>query len=281
MKGLLGILLFTGAAFAQTPQSLTALFHSDLAGSLPHADSVSVSVTGVSNGASFQPGIESGSWVTIQGANLANTNPGRIWRGDEIVGGNLPTSLDGVSVTVNGKPAYVYYVSPTQINIQAPTDTAVGPVSVVVNNNGSLSPAASAQVQAFAPAFFQYSGLPYAIATRYPDNALIANPGAIPGTVAAKPGDIITLWGTGFGPTNPPTPAGVVAAGALITTNPTITLNNSVNAQVLGGAITGGSAGLYQINIQLPGNTPIGEVTIQASVGGFQSPANVRIFVAQ
>jgi len=278
MKGFLGIiLLFGGAAFAQPSRA----FHSELAGSLPHADSVSVSVTAVTNGASFQPGIAGGSWVTIQGANLAATNPGRIWRNDEIVNGNLPTQLDGVSVTVNGKPAYVYYISPTQINIQAPSDSSVGPVTVVVNNNGSTN-TATAQMQQFSPAFFQFSGFPYAIATRYPDNALVANPSAIPGTVAAKPGDILILWGTGFGPTTPAIPAGVVVTGApTVNTPPTVTLNNSVQAVYLGGALSPGSAGLYQIAVQLPANTPLGEVTVQASAGGFNSPSNIRIFVSQ
>jgi len=282
MKGFLGILVICSAAFAQAPRSMGSIFHSELAGSLPHADSVSVSVTGVTNGASFQPGIAAGSWVTIQGNNLSNTNPGRIWRSDEIVNGNLPTTLDGVTVTVNGKPAYVYYISPTQINIQAPSDDAVGPVSVVVNNNGSVSSASTAQLQAFAPAFFQYGSTPYAIATRYPDNALIASPSAVQGTVAAKPGDILILWGTGFGATNPATPGGVVVTGApAVVTPPTITLNGSVNAPVIGAALSPGSAGLYQIAIQLPANTPTGDVSITAAVGGFQSPSSIKIFVGQ
>jgi uncharacterized protein (TIGR03437 family) len=282
MKGLLALVIFGSTVFAQTPHSLGSIFNSDLSTSLPHADSVSVSVNAVTNGASFQPGVSSGSWVTIQGNNLANTNPGRIWRGDEIVNGNLPTALDGVSVTINNKPAFVYYISPTQINVQAPTDTSVGPVNVVVSNNGSISSASTAQLQTFAPAFFQYSGTPYAIATRYPDNALIANPGAIAGTVAAKPNDVLILWGTGFGPTNPAVPAGVVVTGApAATTTPTITLNNAVNAAVLNTVLSPGSAGLYQIAIQLPPNTPIGDVTITASVGGVQSLAGIKIFVSQ
>jgi uncharacterized protein (TIGR03437 family) len=279
MKGFLGIvLLFSGAAFAQPSRA----FHSELAGSLPHADSVPVSVNSVTNGASFQPGIAAGSWVTIKGSNLANIAPdGRIWRGDEIVNGNLPTALDGVSVTVNGKPAYVYYISPGQINIQAPSDTAVGPVTIVVNNNGSTNNA-TAQMQQFSPAFFAYGGS-NAIATRYPDNALIGNPSLVPGTVAAKPGDILILWGTGFGPTDPPTPAGVVVTGApAVTTSPTITLNGSIVAPlVVTPVLSPGSAGLYQVPIQLPANTPSGDVTIQASVGGFQSPNTVTIFVSK
>ena len=281
MRVLPAVFILSVAAFAQAPIPVRSIFSSQLAGSLPHADSVPVSVTEVTNGASFQPGIASGSWVTVKGSNLANTNPGRIWRADEIVNGNLPTALDGVSVTINNKPAYVYYVSPTQINVQAPSDGSVGPVTVVVNNNGSISPGATAQMQTFAPAFFQYSGTTYAIATRYPDNALIANPSAVPGTVAAKPGDVLILWGTGFGPTNPDTAAGTVVTGApAVTTPPTITLNNSVNAPVISAVLSPGSAGLYQIAIQLPNNPPTGDVTIQAAVGGVQSPATIRIFVS-
>ena len=128
-------------------------------------------ITSVLNAASFQPGIEAGSWVMIRGTNLANTSPGRTWRTEEIVNGKLPTSLDGVSVTINGKPAFVEYISPTQINVQAPSDTAVGTVDVVVTNNGAASAPAAAQLQALAPAFFQYPGTNYATASRLPDYA--------------------------------------------------------------------------------------------------------------
>jgi len=280
MKVFAAGLILSIAAFAQAPVPLSSVFSSDLARSLPHADSVPVSIDSVINGASLQAGIAGGSWVAIKGANLANTNPGRIWRGDEIVNGNLPTALDGVSVTINNKPAYVYYVSPTQINVQAPSDGSVGPVTVVVNNNGSMSPGGTAQMQTFAPAFFQFLPTAYAVAT-HPDFTLIANPAAVPGTVPAKPNDVLILWGTGFGPTNPPVPAGTVVTGApAVTTLPRITLNNSIDVPVISAVLTPSSAGLYQIAIQLPGNTPTGDVTIQASVGGVQSPATVKIFVA-
>src|ERR1035441_5045355 len=98
----------------------------------------------------------------IQGTNLANTYPGRTWRSDEVVNGNLPTALDGVSVTIDGQPAFVYYISATQINVQAPSDSAVGAVNVVVDNNGNISAPATAQLQAAAPAFFMYPGTNYA-----------------------------------------------------------------------------------------------------------------------
>jgi uncharacterized protein (TIGR03437 family) len=249
------------------------------------AATVGPNISAVVNGASFQAGFEAGSWVTIQGSNLANTNPGRIWRTDEVVNGVLPTSLDGVSVTINGLAAYVYYISPTQINVQAPSDTKLGPVNVVVKNNGAASAAFPATLQQFAPAFFQYTLqdtlTPYAIATRYPDNALIGNPSAIPGTVAAKPGDVLILWATGFGPTDPPTPAGIAVTGApKAATLPSI-LVGGVAVTPIYAVLSPGSAGLYQIAIQLPASLPTGVAVVQASTGGVQSPGGVDLFVAK
>ena len=58
------------------------------------------------------PVIQAGSWISIYGTSLAG--------GTESWNGDFPTSLAGVSVTINGKPAYLSYVSPTQINVQAP-----------------------------------------------------------------------------------------------------------------------------------------------------------------
>jgi uncharacterized protein (TIGR03437 family) len=237
-------------------------------------------ISSVFNGASFRPGIEAGSWAMIQGTNLANTYPGRTWRSDEIVNGNLPTSLDGVSVLIDGKPAFVYYISPTQINVQAPTDSVVGAVDVVVTNNGAASAAGTAHLQSVAPAFFMYSGTNYAIASLWPNYALLGNPSVIPGTVGAKPGDTVTLWGTGFGATNPPVRAGTAVSGApAVVTAPTVTVGG-VAAQVISTVLADGSAGLYQVTIQLPATVPTGAVAIQASVGGVQTQAGVLLFVA-
>lgn len=77
------------------------------------------------NAAGFQPGVASGAWITIFGQNLAPVT--RTWEAaKEIVNGKLPVSLDGVSVSINNKPAFVYFIGPTQINVQAPSDDAVG-----------------------------------------------------------------------------------------------------------------------------------------------------------
>jgi len=239
------------------------------------------SITAVLNGASFQPGIEAGSWVAIKGTNLANTSPGRIWRTDEVIGGRMPTSLDGVSVTIDGKPAFVYYISQSQINVQAPSDTALGPVDVVVNNNGSVSAPATAQLQSAAPAFFTYYGTDYAIASRLPDYAPVADPSVVPSTVAAHPGDTLTLWGTGFGPTNPPAPAGTAVTGnPVVVTMPQVSVGG-VPVTVIGASLTPDSAGLYQVTVQLPSTVPTGAVAVEASAAGVTTQSSALLFIAR
>ena len=114
-----------------------------------------IDADGVVSGASFQPGIVPGSWLTIKGSNLSPV-ASDTWD-KAIVNGNLPTSLDGVSVSVGGKPAYVYFISPGQINVQAP-DVGAGPVPVTVTTPSGTSAAVTATVVAQAPAFFLWPG---------------------------------------------------------------------------------------------------------------------------
>ncbi|HUA63758.1 MAG TPA: IPT/TIG domain-containing protein [Verrucomicrobiae bacterium] len=235
-------------------------------------------ITSVLNGASLQPGIAAGSWVTIQGTNLGNTT--RAWLPAEIVDGQLPASLDGVSVTIDGSPAFIEYVSPTQINLQAPSDRNSGAVSVVVTDNGESSAPATAQLQPFAPALFEHYGTGYADASRYPDYASIGNPSAVPGAVAAKPGDIVILWATGLGPTNPPTPAGMQASAASPLSSAVTATVGGAPVSVVSAALTGGASGLYQVAIQLPSSLPAGTLAVQISVGGVLSQAGVSLYVA-
>jgi uncharacterized protein (TIGR03437 family) len=234
----------------------------------------------VVNAASYQPGIAAGSWVMIEGSNLANiADPGRTWRPNEILNGQLPTSLDGVGVTIDGKPAFVGFISQHQINVQAPDDTALGPVAVVVTNNGSASAPATAQLQAYAPALFQWNATNYATTTRYSDGAIVSNPSAMPGSVSAKPGDTLILWGTGFGPTQPATPSGLlVTAASPAVSMPTVTVGG-VSVNVIGVTISPGTVGVYQIEIQLPQSIGLGDQPVLASIGGGQSAVGVNLFV--
>ena len=224
-------------------------------------------ITSVVNGASYQPGIEAGSWAMITGNNLANST--RAWQNSDFSGNNLPTSLDGVSVTLDGKPAFVAYINPTQIKVQAPSDSAIGSVSVVVNNNGSVSAPFAVALQPAAPAFFVNShGIVVATELNY-------NP--ISASSPAAPGQIVVLWGTGFGATIPAAPAGELVSGAPATAAlPTVTVGG-VAAQVISSVLTTGEAGLYQVTIQIPADVPTGQVSIQASIDGLQTQPGVTM----
>ncbi len=238
-----------------------------------------ISASDVENGASFLPGIAANSWVTIKGTNLA-AQPDD-WS-HSIVNGALPTLLDGVSVSMGGKAAYVYYVSPGQINVLAP-DLGPGPVSVVVMTpNGSTTPV-TVTANSFGPAFFPWPNS-QVVATRQ-DYSWAVKAGTFAGvtTTAAKPGDTIILWATGFGPTTPVAPGGVAVpsdTAYATTTLPSVTIDN-LPAQVFGAALASGSVGLYQIAIQIPPALADGDWPIQASIGGVLSPAGTILSVHQ
>ncbi|MGB7761542.1 MAG: SBBP repeat-containing protein, partial [Bryobacteraceae bacterium] len=233
-------------------------------------------ITAVVNGASFLPGIVPDSWLTIWGTNLSPVTDN--WA-NAIVNGQFPTKLDGVSVSVNGQPGYVYYISPTQINLLAP-DTGAGAMQVTVTNSLGTSAAVASTAETFGPAFFMLGGTYYAIAT-YTDYSLAAKNGAVPGvtTVPAKPGDTLILWGTGFGPTNPAAPVGAEpVAGVLCYTADTVTVTiGGINANMIYSVLSG-YAGLYQIAIQVPA-APSGDQPIVATVGGVSSPATTLITI--
>ena len=80
----------------------------------------------VANAEGESPVIAPNTWVEIKGVNLAPSGDARIWQGSDFVGNLMPTQLDKVSVTVNGKSAFVYYISPTQINVLTPPDSMSG-----------------------------------------------------------------------------------------------------------------------------------------------------------
>lgn len=236
-----------------------------------------ISANGVVNGASFQPGIVANSWVTIQGAGLAAKTDD--WS-NSIVNGALPTSLDGVSVSMGGKAAYAYYISPGQLNVLAP-DVPAGPVTVTVTTPGGASAAFVTTASTYGPAFFLWPNN-QVVATRT-DYSYAVKAGTFSGatTVPAKPGDTIILWATGFGPTNPAAPVGVAVPSdkAYSTSSPPSVTIDNVPATVYGAALAPGEAGLYQIAIGVPLSLADGDWPIQAMIGGVQSPTGTILSV--
>ena len=221
--------------------------------------------------------IQSGEWVSIYGSNLA----GSAFAWD----GNFPTSLGGTSVKINGKPAYLSYVSSGQINVQAPTDTATGTVSVVVTTTIGKA-TAKVTLAEFAPSFFLIDDRHVAgIIVRsdgsgaYGEGAydILGPTGTSLGypTVAAKAGDVVELYGTGFGPTKPEVPAGFLFSGTAPTID-AVTLNiNNVRVTPTFAGLSG--AGLYQINLTVPSGLGTGDVSLVAAVGGNETPRTVVI----
>jgi protocatechuate 3,4-dioxygenase, beta subunit len=230
---------------------------------------------GVVNGAGFQPGITPGAWLTIVGDDLSKTT--RTWNSQtEIIGGKLPTTLDGVSVTINGKPASIFYISPGQINVQAPSDAGSGSVQVVVKNSDGTSDPVTAAIQTILPGFFLFNRN-YVAAVR-PDGSYVGPAGLLQGltTTPAKPGETISLYGTGFGPTSPNVNAGEVFRGAASLTNAVQIRIGPAFAEVQFAGLS--SAGLYQFNVVTP-NVPDGDHDVLATVAGARTQPLARLRV--
>ena len=236
-------------------------------------------ITSVTNAGSFQPGFASATWVSIFGTNLSAST--QTWGAGDFSNGMLPTSLDGVSVTINGIPAYVEYISQTQINVLAPDDSATGAVQVQVTAAGQKSNSYTAQKQQFAPAFFTFDNGKYVAAEHAADYSYVGANGLFAGATPAKPGETVLLYGTGFGPTDPAAPAGQLV------TSPVPLPANSVQVTIGGVAATVGfagltdGAGLYQLNVTVPANLPSGDAAVVATIGGVQTQSGVSITVQQ
>jgi uncharacterized protein (TIGR03437 family) len=223
--------------------------------------------------------IQPGSWVSIYGSGFASSD--FVWNGD------FPTSLGGVSVFVDNKPAYLWLVSPSQINLQAPDDAVSGPVNVVVATPyGTATSTVSLSRQ--APSFSLLGdGMHAAGVILTPDGTGSQGAGTydLEGPSGAfsfytrpvKAGETLVLYGVGFGPTTPAVPAGALFSGAAPTNyDVTITIGG-VQAAVAFAGITG--AGLYQFNLTMPANTGSGDQPLAATVTGVRTPAGPVIAV--
>lgn len=240
------------------------------------ASQPTVNITSVVNGASFQPGFASATWVSVLGTNLSQTT--RTWQNSDFANGLLPTSLSGVSVTINGLQAYVEYISPSQVNVLAPDDAAVGAVQVQVTAPQGKSNSFTAQKEPFAPGFFTIGG--NYVTALHTDYTLVGKSSLIPGAVTtpAKPGETILIYGTGFGPSDPPTPC------ARLVTTPVALANSAqfaIGGQTASVAYAGlVGSGLYQLNVTVP-NLPSGDAPVVVQIGGVQSQTGVFVTVQQ
>ncbi|MCU1234335.1 MAG: hypothetical protein JWP63_2302 [Candidatus Solibacter sp.] len=201
------------------------------------------------------------TWIEIYGTNLATnlaSGEGHTWGGDDFKGAQAPTSLGGTTVTIGGTSAFVDFVSPGQVNAQVPSGVATGFQPVVVTTFGGASTAFNANVKAtepgiLAPPVFKLAAGQYVAALLSDGTTFVLPPGTAPGvaTARAKPGDIILVYGVGFGPVTPDIAGGLIVQQANSLPNFAASIGG-VNAEVKFAGLVAGFLGLYQFNIVVP-----------------------------
>ena len=243
---------------------LGALVLAQSSGSGPYytAQSIANSASGVAG--LYAPN----TFVTIYGTNLAYTTASLT--ATDVSGGMLPTVLGGtgVHVLINNIPANIYYVSPTQVNLLIPTSLAPGPAVLLLTVDALDGPAIPIMLQNAAPSFFQ-SDAPTVL-------GIHLNGSTITAASPAKAGEIVVLFASGLGPTNPAAiPDQIPQAAASVT--PISSFSMLINGvavdprQILYAGVVPTFAGLFQINVQLPG-TLTANPQLQIGYAGILSP---------
>lgn len=193
----------------------------------------------------------------------------------DIAANTLPIELEGVQVYVDDWPSPMLYVSGGQINFIVPSNEIAGNVTVRVVREGVTGPEVTIALMDAAPALFD-TGTGFAIAT-HGDGTLLTD--ASP----AQPGEIVVVYATGLGATEPnPNPGEIPqsAAPLVLLSSLTVSLNGAALPSYLikyAGA-TPDSVGLYQLNIQLPADVAA-DPTIQVTVGTQSSSGALAIAV--
>jgi uncharacterized protein (TIGR03437 family) len=228
----------------------------------------------VVNAASYGEVVAPGSIAALFSSNMTSAEP----QGASAF--PLPTTLAGLSVTVGGIPAPLFYASAGQINLQVPGALAAGAAAVQVFAAGIAAPVATGTVNIAesAPGVFtlDLSGGNQATALNA-DYSLNADFDARPGSRPELTGQYVTIYATGLGRTNPLVADGQPASAAPLPVSDgvtTVTIGG-VNAQVLYSGLAPGYVGLWQINAVLPGSLPTNLATsLRIELKGRQSQAS-------
>jgi uncharacterized protein (TIGR03437 family) len=218
-----------------------------------------------------------GSWVEIYGKDLAGTT--RTWGSADFSGSSAPTSLGATSVTVGGQAAFVAYVSSGQVDVQVPSNLSAGAQPLVLTTAyGSTVPYSLTMGAApgiYAPSLLNMGGKQYAGAF-LPNGAWALPSSAVSGLTSqpAAPGNVITLYGVGFGTVTPAVPAGQLAPASEQTSlaAPVQVLFGTTPATLQYQGLTPGSVGLYQFNVVVPSVAASSAVPLTIMQGGVTLP---------
>ena len=224
----------------------------------------------------------SGSYLEIKGTNLGQTT--RLWSGGDFQDAAAPVSLDSTMVSINGRRAFTYYNSPTQLNVQAPADSATGNVDITVTNCAGTSAPYTFQKAAIAPGLlappsFKIGGKQYLVALYNDGKTYVGRTNLIAGVPfrEAKPGDRITAYGVGFGDTVPAVAPGTVAGVQNSVPNLSISFGTTP-ATVSYKGLAPGNVGLYQFDFIVP-DVPDGDTEVVVKVGSAQVQQTVFLTV--
>ena len=210
-------------------------------------------VVGVRNFASGGAQLSPGCLASILGTNF----------------GSVPVSR--ITVTVGGRPAYVFAnASPTQLNVQIPSELSAGAATLIVTVNGAASAPFNLTLAPYAPAPVTQSATGSG-----PASVINAKNAFVTPALPASPGDQLAVFATGLGPTNPPTPTGLAAAAHPLATLPDLTVGG-VKARVTYAGASAGFAGLFQVNFIVPPGVQ-GTQPLVLTAGGFSSSSSVTL----
>lgn len=241
----------------------------DIAGTIIEAGPTTPVVSSVTT-AYWRPGpfVSQNDWIQIKGANLvpADTPAGGMYwsNAPEFAQGRMPTSLGGVSVTVNGKPAYVWWfcskaTTPScaedQINVLTPLDEYTGLVMVAVKNGAASSGAVLVNKVPTTPSILRFTARGDVVAT-HGDGKLLGPTTLYPGlSTPGGRGETVSLWTIGLGlPAAPLVPGSSTQTGAL-PYSPACFLGGE-HADVAAALV---SPGLYQLNVTIPNTAKAGD----------------------
>lgn len=209
---------------------------------------------GIVNAATHSPPLSPGSLATLYGSALALTNASA-----ETL--PLPVDLAGVTVTVNGTPAPLLFVSPFQVNFQVPWGTLPGTASVALSRHGEASETREAEVQDASPGIF---------------GVFHADWREITPSFPAVAGESVVIYATGLGEVIPPLQDGEPGSHEepSVPVHPVEVKIGDLAAEVEFSGIVDGLVGVFQINVRLPEELATGgDTPLTVTVNGQTSPA--------
>jgi uncharacterized protein (TIGR03437 family) len=244
----------SGVVTMSAPRAVKALFDP-----VPY-----IAPMGVMNaaGTTPKPGVAPGGIVSIFGASLTTLTA-------VAPDGVLPQTMGGLTVTVADRMLPLFFVSPGQINALLPDDLATGDYVLTVSPAGAPQVRAPFTVVRNAPGLFQVPVDGQTIANAM---AMHEDGSAVTADAPAKPGELLTLYGTGFGPAERPRPEGFP-----IPQSPSYSLVDGVTVQAGELAVSAekayavvGRCGIDAVQFRLD-KSVTGTVTLRVTINGADS----------